>query len=66
MKHDEFYDKHADHRKSAKMPAKKKFKESIDKDARMKRVSFKNYVRSLDEQLHEQDSYNDDTDYSED
>jgi len=56
MKHDEFYDKHADHRKCAKAP-KKKFKESIDKEARMKRISFKNYVRSLDEQMQEEDAF---------
>ena len=59
MKHIEFYDKHADHRKSAKAPSKKKFKESIDKETRMKRVSFKNYIRSLDEQLQEEDAYDD-------
>jgi hypothetical protein len=58
MKHDEFYDKHADHRKSAK-GGRSRFKEGVDKEARMKRVSFKNYVRSLDEQMQEEDAFED-------
>lgn len=48
MKHGEIYDKHVDSRKSAKAP-KKKFKEGLDREARLRRVSFKNYVRELDE-----------------
>jgi hypothetical protein len=46
VKHEEIYDKHAD-RKSK--PPRKKFKESQDHDARQRRVSFKNYVRELEE-----------------
>ncbi|MBT9137642.1 MAG: hypothetical protein DDT31_00180 [Syntrophomonadaceae bacterium] len=48
MKHGEIYDKHTDLRKSAK-GTKKKFKESLDRDARLRRISFKNYVRDLNE-----------------
>lgn len=46
MKHDEIYDKHAD--RKAK-PPRKKFKEAVDRDARQRRLSFKNYVRELEE-----------------
>lgn len=59
MKHDEIYDKHAD-RKHAKGP-KKKFKESNDPAARARRVSFKSYVRELEEELLE-DGFDDLTD----
>lgn len=52
MKHDEIYDKHAD-RKSK--PPRKKFKESQDRDARQRRVSFKNYVRELEEDFLEEE-----------
>ena len=57
MKHSEIYDKHADHRKGA---GKKKFKESKDRDARLRRVNFKNYVRELEEDLLEHDLHADD------
>lgn len=52
MKHAEIYDKHED--RKAK-PPKKKFKESVDRDARQRRVSFKNYVRELEEELLDDD-----------
>lgn len=52
MKHSEIYDKHADRRKIGGKP--KKFKEGKDLEARQRRVSFKNYVRELEELL-EQD-----------
>lgn len=52
MKHTEIYDKHADRR--SKKP-KKKVNEAADKLARRQRVSFKNYVRELEEELLEQD-----------
>lgn len=52
MKHTEIYDKHADRR--SKKP-KKKFTEANDRLARKQRVSFKNYVRELDEALLEED-----------
>lgn len=53
MKHSEIYDKHSDRRKgNGKL---KKFKEGKDSDARRVRVSFKNYVRELEEELLEQD-----------
>jgi hypothetical protein len=61
MKHSEIYDKHADRRKSCGKP--KKFKEGKDLDARQRRVSFKNYVRALEEELLEQDL---NTDYADD
>jgi hypothetical protein len=54
MKHSEIYDKHVDNRKSNKAP-KKKFKEGMDRDARRQRVSFKNYVRELGEELLDDD-----------
>jgi len=53
MKHSEIYDKHTDRRKGGGKP--KKFKENKDFDARQRRVSFKNYVRELEEELLEQD-----------
>lgn len=52
MKHAEIYDKHADRKNK---PPKKKFKESVDRDARRRRVSFKNYVRELEEDFLEDD-----------
>ena len=52
MKHSEIYDKHADHRKGA---GKQKFKEHKDRDARQRRLNFKNYVRELEEELLEDD-----------
>jgi len=58
MKHEEIYDKHIDNRKCAKGP-KKKFKESLDREARLRRVSFKNYVRELDEEFLETDPSDD-------
>lgn len=54
MKHEEIYDKHVDNRKCAKAP-KKKFKEGMDRDARRQRLSFKNYVRELEEEFLEDD-----------
>ncbi len=53
MKHAEIYDKHADTRKSR--GSKKKFKENFDPAARQRRVSFKNYVRELEEELLDDD-----------
>ena len=53
MKHSDIYDKHADHRKSSK--PKKKFNEGSDFENRKRRVSFKNYVRELEEELLEDD-----------
>jgi hypothetical protein len=54
MKHDEIYDKHSDHRKSAKTPKKKDKKG--DPGERKSRVSFKNYVRQLrDDELANED-----------
>ena len=50
MKHDEIYDKHVDQRKKAKFK-KKKTNESRDFEARKQRVSFKNYVRQVEEEL---------------
>lgn len=44
---------HIDNRKHAKKP--KKLKESFDPQARAKRVTFKNYLRELEEELLEQD-----------
>jgi len=52
VKHDEIYDKHADRKNKA---PKKKFKESTDPAARQRRVSFKNYVRALEEELLDDD-----------
>lgn len=52
MKHQEIYDKHSDQRKGN---GRKKFKEGVDKMARKARVSFKNYVRELEEELLEDD-----------
>jgi hypothetical protein len=53
MKHSEIYDKHTDRRKSDRKP--NKLKEGKDFDARQRRVSFKNYVRELEDDLLEQD-----------
>jgi hypothetical protein len=58
VKHDEIYDKHAD-RKSK--PPRRKFAENKDRDARLRRVSFKNYVRELEEDLLEVDLGTDDS-----
>jgi hypothetical protein len=52
MKHAEIYDKHESRKDKA---PKKKFKESVDRDARHRRVSFKNYVRELEEEFLEDD-----------
>jgi len=56
VKHEEIYDKHAD--RTAK-PKRKKFKEGQDRDARHRRIGFKNYVRQLEENLLEDDLPND-------
>lgn len=50
MKHSDIYDKHADNRKVDK-PKRKKFVEGRDFEARKRRVSFKNYVRDLEEEF---------------
>lgn len=60
MKHDEIYEKHADHRKKAHAPKKRKLKESADRESRHQRVSFKNYVRELEEQFLEDELASDD------
>lgn len=52
MKHAEIYDKHEDRKSKA---PKKKFKEGVDREARHRRVSFKNYVRELEEELLDDD-----------
>lgn len=54
MKRSEIYDKHADHRKKAKAP-KRKLGEGRETGNRHERISFKNYVRSLEEELLEND-----------
>ena len=59
MKHAEIYDKHVDTRKINKAP-KKKFKESIDRDARQRRLSFKNYVRDVEDEFLEDELAADD------
>ncbi len=59
MKRSEIYDKHADHRKKAKAP-KRKLGEGRDLDNRHQRISFKNYVRALEEELLEDDLEADD------
>lgn len=64
LRHGEIYDKHVDRRKSSKH--KKKFNENYDREARKRRVSFKNYVREIEEHLLEQDESPDDFDFSED
>lgn len=57
MKHAEIYDKHEDRKNKG---PKKKFKESMDREARQRRVSFKNYVRELEEDLLDQETDLDD------
>jgi hypothetical protein len=52
VKHEEIYDKHANRKDKA---PRKKFKEGRDREERMRRVSFKNYVRELEEHLLEND-----------
>ena len=55
MKHSEIYDKHSDNRKSAKGP-QKKFKAPIDREARLQRVSFRNYVSDVKNNLDDEAS----------
>ena len=44
MKHEDFYDKHVDNRKSVKKHKKKYFNENAEPEKRIERVSFKNYI----------------------
>ncbi len=59
MKRSEIYDKHIDHRKKAVKP-KRKVNEGRDSENRFERISFKNYVRALEEELLEDDLEADD------
>lgn len=51
MKHEDFYDKHVDNRKSVKKHKKKYFNENAEPEKRIERVSFKNYMRAIEEEL---------------
>lgn len=53
---------HVDNRKSAKRSKRQQRNESVDVNARRQRVSFKNYLRSLEEELLEDDLDQDDED----
>lgn len=52
MKNEDFYDKHSDNRKSVKKHKKKFVDETLDNfTGRNQRVSFKNYVQKIEEEL---------------
>lgn len=53
---------HVDNRKSAKRSKRQQRNESVDVNARHQRISFKNYLRSLEEELLEDDLDQDDLD----
>lgn len=60
MKHEDFNDKHLDTRKSGKKHKKKFVKENVDVDTyRSQRVSFKSYLRTIEDELLE-DVFDDD------
>lgn len=58
MKNDELFDKHADNRKSKK-GKKKTFAKNEEPSARAQRVSFKNYIREVEESLLDLSDYED-------
>ena len=52
VKYDDFYDKHVDNRKSVKKHKKKFINENQDFiESRAKKVSFKNYIRAVEEEF---------------
>jgi len=59
LKHDEIYDKHAP--RLPKQGKKRKNKDSLS-ESRYQRISFKNYVRELEEELLEDDLNTPDSD----